>query len=249
MTVRLGPANLTFRGAIEVKASDPATGTLQLSAKGTDTTGASVAAMELTARVEPAADGLSSLIGTSEASVGGKAAAFGGRMMDAASDQILKQFAANFAAQIDKPKSACRYDEQMSEKDQVGCRYDDPKHSAAGFAQTCEQCHHSTTTWQGAHFDAHDFPIYSGAHSGFACSQCHLTNTNYNSFSCTHCHAHSQSSMNSRHSDVGGYRLSSIPRERSVAGPGCAASTAAMDSVSASSQRAGSSSPAPSPIP
>jgi carbon monoxide dehydrogenase subunit G len=100
VSIRIGPANLTFRGEIEVKSCDPSTRTLQLLAKGTDTTGASFASMDLTARVEPAADGLSTLTGNCEAAVGGKAAAFGGRMMDAVSDQILKQFAANFAAKV-----------------------------------------------------------------------------------------------------------------------------------------------------
>jgi carbon monoxide dehydrogenase subunit G len=100
VSIRLGPANLTFRGEIEVKSCDPSARTLQLVAKGTDTTGASFASMDLTARIEPAADGLSALVGDCEAAVGGKAAAFGGRMMDAVSDQILKQFAANFAAKV-----------------------------------------------------------------------------------------------------------------------------------------------------
>jgi carbon monoxide dehydrogenase subunit G len=106
VAVKLGPANLTFRGDIEVKALDAATRTLTLSAKGNDTTGASFATMDLTARVEPAADGTSALVGMSEASVGGKAAAFGGRMMDAVSDQILKQFAANFAARVAEAEAA-----------------------------------------------------------------------------------------------------------------------------------------------
>jgi hypothetical protein len=35
----------------------------------------------------------------------GKAAAFGGRMMNAAGDQILKQFAANFAALVQAPQA------------------------------------------------------------------------------------------------------------------------------------------------
>jgi hypothetical protein len=56
--------------------------------------------MDLTARVDPADGGTSGLVGNTEASVGGKAAAFGGRMMDAVSDQILKQFAANFTARV-----------------------------------------------------------------------------------------------------------------------------------------------------
>jgi len=82
----------------------------------------------------------------------------------------------------------------------------DPRHSAAGFSQQCETCHTSTSTWQGARYSGHHFPIYSGAHSGFACSQCHLTNTNYDQFSCTHCHAHNQSSMASKHSGVNNYQ-------------------------------------------
>jgi hypothetical protein len=81
----------------------------------------------------------------------------------------------------------------------------DPKHSAAGFPQTCESCHGSFSTWQGGRYDAHDFPIYSGRHSGLACSQCHLTNTNYDVFSCTHCHEHRQSAMDDRHEGRDGY--------------------------------------------
>ncbi|MEP6701989.1 MAG: SRPBCC domain-containing protein, partial [Betaproteobacteria bacterium] len=89
--VKLGPANLSFRGEIEVLQLDATIRTLHLAAKGTDTTGSSFAEMDLSARVETTPDGLSALVGTSEASVGGKAAAFGNRMMDAVSDQILKQ--------------------------------------------------------------------------------------------------------------------------------------------------------------
>lgn len=100
VSVKLGPANLTFRGEIEVRQLDPAARTMQLFAKGTDTTGSSFASMDLTARVDPADGGTSALVGNTEASVGGKAAAFGGRMMDAVSDQILKQFAANFTARV-----------------------------------------------------------------------------------------------------------------------------------------------------
>jgi carbon monoxide dehydrogenase subunit G len=100
VAVKLGPASLSFRGEIEVRALEAATRTLHLVAKGTDTTGSSFASMDLTARVEALDDGTSALAGSSEAAVGGKAAAFGGRMMDAVSDQILKQFAANFAARV-----------------------------------------------------------------------------------------------------------------------------------------------------
>ena len=101
VTVKVGPAMLKFRGDIEVLQQDATTRTLRLAAKGTDTSGTSVASMDLTARVDPAEDARSNLVGHSEASVGGKAATFGGRMMEAVADQILKQFAANFAARVE----------------------------------------------------------------------------------------------------------------------------------------------------
>jgi carbon monoxide dehydrogenase subunit G len=98
--VKLGPATMSFRGEVEMKDVDAAARTLRLLGKGTDSTGGSVASMDLSARIEAAADGLSTLVGTSVVSMSGKAAAFGGRMMNAVADQILKQFADNFAAQV-----------------------------------------------------------------------------------------------------------------------------------------------------
>ena len=100
VTVRVGPATMSFRGEVEMKDIDPAARTLRLLAKGTDTTGSSGASMDLTARIEAAAGGVCNLVGTSEVSMSGKAAAFGGRMMNSVADQILKQFAGNFAAQV-----------------------------------------------------------------------------------------------------------------------------------------------------
>jgi hypothetical protein len=62
--------------------------------------------MDLTARIE-AVDGTNSrLVGASEVSMSGKAAAFGGRMMQAVADQVLKQFADNFAIQVKAAASA-----------------------------------------------------------------------------------------------------------------------------------------------
>jgi len=100
VTVKVGPATMSFRGEVEMKDVDPAARTLRLLAKGTDSTGSSGAAMNLTARIETAAGGLCNLVGASEVSMSGKAAAFGGRMMNTIADQVLKQFADNFAAQV-----------------------------------------------------------------------------------------------------------------------------------------------------
>jgi carbon monoxide dehydrogenase subunit G len=100
VTVKLGPATMSFRGEVEVQDVDQATQTLRLIGKGTDSTGNSGVSMNLLARIEAVDDGLSQLVGSSEVSVSGKAASFGGRMMDSVADQILLQFADNFAAEV-----------------------------------------------------------------------------------------------------------------------------------------------------
>jgi len=100
VAVKFGPASMSFRGDVEVKLVDPATRTLRLVGKGTDTTGSSGASMDLTARIDAGDASSCNLVGTSEVSMSGKAAAFGGRMMNSVADQVLKQFAANFAAKV-----------------------------------------------------------------------------------------------------------------------------------------------------
>ena len=100
VSVRVGPAGMSFRGTVEVVSVDEATQTMRLLGKGTDNTGTSGASMDLTARVQAAPSGAPDaceLVGNSEVSMSGKAATFGGRMMGAVADQVLKQFAANFA--------------------------------------------------------------------------------------------------------------------------------------------------------
>lgn len=100
LAVRVGPASMSFRGELEVKELDPAARSLHLVGRGTDQTGTSGAAMDLHARVE-AVDAVSCrLVGHSEVAVSGKAASFGSRLMGGVADQLLKQFAANFAERM-----------------------------------------------------------------------------------------------------------------------------------------------------
>ena len=100
VTVRVGPATMSFRGEVEVCDIDPAAHSLRLLGKGTDSTGTSGASMDLAARIEAVEGGSSNLVGKSDVAMSGKAAAFGGRMMTSVADQILKQFADNFATQV-----------------------------------------------------------------------------------------------------------------------------------------------------
>ena len=100
VSVKFGPANMAFRGDVEVKTVEPTSKTLRLIGKGIDTTGSSGASMDLTARVD-AVDAVScNLVGKSEVSMSGKAATFGGRMAGAVAEQVLQQFAGNFATQV-----------------------------------------------------------------------------------------------------------------------------------------------------
>jgi uncharacterized protein len=100
VTVRVGPATMAFRGEVEVRDIDAAAHSIRLLGKGTDSTGTSGASMDLAARIVAVGEGSSNLVGKSEVAMSGKAAAFGGRMMNSVADQILKQFADNFAAQV-----------------------------------------------------------------------------------------------------------------------------------------------------
>jgi uncharacterized protein len=100
VAVKFGPASMSFRGTVEIVQVDADARTLRLVGKGTDTTGSSGAAMDLTASVEAAEAASCTLVGHSEVSMSGKAATFGGRMMSSVAEQLLKQFAANFEAKV-----------------------------------------------------------------------------------------------------------------------------------------------------
>ncbi|MGH8829858.1 MAG: SRPBCC family protein [Polaromonas sp.] len=100
VTVRVGPATVSFKGDIEIKGIDAAKRELQLGGKGSDTSGQSGASMDLIATVRETGPGTCELMGNSEVMVTGKAATFGGRMMGTVSDQILKQFFDNFTLRV-----------------------------------------------------------------------------------------------------------------------------------------------------
>ncbi len=98
--VRVGPATMSFRGEVEVQDIDATTQSLRLIGKGTDSTGNSGVSMNLLARIDAVDGGLSELVGSSEVSMSGKLASFGGSLMDSVADKILLQFADNFAAEV-----------------------------------------------------------------------------------------------------------------------------------------------------
>ncbi|EEA04268.1 carbon monoxide dehydrogenase subunit G [Burkholderia sp. H160] len=104
ITVRLGPAVMSFKGDIEVVELDAAARSLHLIGKGADTTGTSAASMDLVAAVRASGEACE-LTGKSEVTMSGKAASLGGRLMGPVSEQMLKQFVANFAARLQSMQS------------------------------------------------------------------------------------------------------------------------------------------------
>lgn len=106
VSVKVGPASMSFKGTVEVSGIDAATRSLRLVGKGTDSTGSSGASMDLLARIDAVDASRSTLVGDSTVSMSGRAATFGGRMMNAVADQVLKQFADNFATRVAEIEAA-----------------------------------------------------------------------------------------------------------------------------------------------
>ncbi|MHB1608359.1 MAG: CoxG family protein [Acidiferrobacter thiooxydans] len=105
--VKIGPATAAFNGTLEVTPIDPSQRAIRMVGRGSDVKGASAATLDLTATVQDAEGGRSAIVGVSEVTLTGRLANFGGRLIDQVSDQLLAQFARNFAQRLgDAPKAS-----------------------------------------------------------------------------------------------------------------------------------------------
>ncbi len=98
ITVKLGPATVSFKGELEVVAIDPVARTIHVIGKGADTGGGSGASLDLNAVVKEIGPDTCELSGVSVVNVTGKVAAFGSRLMGTVTDQLLKIFFDNVLA-------------------------------------------------------------------------------------------------------------------------------------------------------
>ena len=105
ITVKLGPATVSFKGELEVVAIDPVALTIHVIGKGSDTGGGSGASLDLNAAVKETGPGTCELSGVSVVNVTGKVAAFGSRMMGSVTDQLLKIFFDNLLAKAEALKT------------------------------------------------------------------------------------------------------------------------------------------------
>ena len=91
VTVRVGPATMSFRGEVEVQRHRPGHALAASGlARAPTPPGPPARRWISRPRIEAVADGSSNLVGKSEVTMSGKAAAFGGRMMNSVADQILQ---------------------------------------------------------------------------------------------------------------------------------------------------------------
>lgn len=94
-------------------------------------------------------------------------------------------------------------------KDCMSCHSKDYKragHTPSSHSSNCISCH-SMNAWKPASFQNHDkfFPISTGNHSGFTCTQCHPTATAKGQFTCL-APCHTKSKMDQEHiGEVAGY--------------------------------------------
>ena len=100
VSVKVGPVQSVFGGAIDDTTIDDDSRSMALSAKGRDKTGTTNASMSLTAEVREAASGGSEIVGNSEITVNGKLANFGARMINGVADQLIDQFLANYTNRV-----------------------------------------------------------------------------------------------------------------------------------------------------
>lgn len=80
----------------------------------------------------------------------------------------------------------------------------DPPHASTRMPLDCERCH-SPVSWSAMAGGWHEasFPINSGHHTGFSCSQCHTRKGSYLDFSCMNCHE--RNATTGGHGGVGGF--------------------------------------------
>ncbi len=100
VSMKIGPVVSSFNGQITMAKVDQATHTMEILGKGVDTKGKGSANMVLAGKLVDNGDNTTEVTNNMEVSITGKLAQFGSRMIVDVSDQVFKQFVANFRGQL-----------------------------------------------------------------------------------------------------------------------------------------------------
>ena len=104
--VKVGPITAQYKGAARFVEQDRAAGKVVLKAEGRDTRGQGNANALITAQLEPAGEGATRVVVTTDLSVTGKVAQFGRGVMADVSANLMAQFAENLASTVLAPAPA-----------------------------------------------------------------------------------------------------------------------------------------------
>ncbi|MDH3711594.1 MAG: SRPBCC family protein [Cyclobacteriaceae bacterium] len=100
VSMKIGPVVSSFNGQITMEKVDQTTHTMEILGKGVDTKGKGSANMVLAGKLVDNGDNTTEVTNNMEVSITGKLAQFGSRMIVDVSDQVFKQFVANFRGQL-----------------------------------------------------------------------------------------------------------------------------------------------------
>src|SRR5215471_2408289 len=100
ISVKVGPAVTDYKGEVHILNMDPAAHQMEIEGKGQDVRGKGSASMKMTGGLIALPDGSTEVNTTSEVSVVGLLAQFGGRMINDVSNKIFEEFTRSFRAQL-----------------------------------------------------------------------------------------------------------------------------------------------------
>ena len=100
ISVKVGPTVTDYKGEVRILSLDPIAHRMEIEGKGQDVRGKGSASMKMTGELKATADAGTEVITTSEVSVVGLLAQFGGRMINDVSGKIFDEFTRSFRAQL-----------------------------------------------------------------------------------------------------------------------------------------------------
>jgi len=100
ISVKVGPTVTDYKGEVRILNMDATAHIMEIEGKGQDVRGRGSASMKMTGELRPTPDGGTEVITTSEVSVVGLLAQFGGRMINDVSNKIFEEFTKSFRAQL-----------------------------------------------------------------------------------------------------------------------------------------------------
>jgi uncharacterized protein len=112
--VQVGPIVTNYKGELQVERLDAQSYSIELVGKGRDIKGKGSASMRMTGQLRALAEGGTEVTGTSQLTISGRLAQFGGRMIEDVSDQMFAQFTHNLAQRFQAPAEPEAHETQAS---------------------------------------------------------------------------------------------------------------------------------------